>query len=114
MSFHLIIQYLIIMNFIYCNNSNQEDRIIMNDKCRKNINYKETYLDEAKNFLLELLRGIVPIKMEETTINNYDIKIIQKINKNIPCVYQFKNRNEFYFGAGININNLLSFNIWDN
>ena len=113
MSFHLIIQYLIIMNFIYCNNSNQEDRIIMNDKCRKNINYKETYLDEAKNFLLELLRGIVPIKMEETTINNYDIKIIQKINKNIPCVYQFKNRNEFYFGAGININNLLSFNIWD-
>jgi hypothetical protein len=62
---------------------------------------------------MELLRGKVPIKMEETTINNYDIKLIQRINKNIPCVYQFKNRKEFYLGAGINLNNLLSFNIRD-
>ena len=114
MSFHLIIQFLVIMNFIHCYNNDQDETIIMNDKCRSHYKHnKEAYFDETSDFLLELLRGIVPIKMEETTINNYNIKLIQKINKNIPCVYQFKNRREFYFGAGININNLLSFDIRD-
>jgi hypothetical protein len=105
---------LIILNYIECYNIDKDDRIIMNSFCKNNIiHYKETYLNEENNFLLELLRGNVPIKLEETTINNYDIKLIQRINKNIPCVYQFKNRKEFYLGAGINLNNLLSFNIKD-
>lgn len=125
MSFYLIIQIILfILNFIDCLNINQDEIITMNSKCENNMGRRkgrdkdkeieiETYLNETDNFWLELLKGKVMIKYEETTMYNYDIKLIQRINKNIPCVYQFKNRTDFYLGAGINLNNLFSLNIRD-
>lgn len=71
-------------------------------------------LDSYKKFLLEIMHGKLPFKIESTSkINDYDINFIEKINGNIPCPYTLKSldldeqNNGIFLGAGIN---LLNFN----
>ena len=73
---------------------------------------KQTYLSESNTFLLEIMRGKIPIKIKDSLINNFDLDLIKRINKNIPCLYKFKNNNYsnnktngLFLGAGINLFN---------
>ena len=79
----------------------------------KNTKPKETYLDDSNTFLLEIVRGKIPIlNYKDVPLNDYDINIIKRINKNIPCPYYLNNTgfksqitNGIFLGAGINLNN---------
>ena len=71
-------------------------------------------LNSYKKFLLEIMHGKLPFKIETTSkLNDYDINFIEKINGNIPCPYTLKSleldeeNNGIFLGAGIN---LLNFN----
>ena len=107
--------YLIILFLI--NNlcfSNDDDIYYMNTYCREEMKRtsKETYLNESNSFLLEIMRGKIPIKIEESLLNKFDLNLIKRINKNIPCLYIFRNNNYqinntngLFLGAGINLFN---------
>ena len=107
--------YLIILFLI--NNlcfSNDDDIYYMNTYCREEIKRTsiETYLNESNSFLLEIMRGKIPIKIEDSLLNKFDLNLIKRINKNIPCLYIFRNNNYpinntngLFLGAGINLFN---------
>ena len=110
MFIHLIILF-IINNFCF---SNDDDIYYMNTYCREEMKRtsKETYLNESNSFLLEIMRGKIPIKIEESLLNKFDLNLIKRINKNIPCLYIFRNNNYqinntngLFLGAGINLFN---------
>ena len=84
--------------------------IVMNEECKSKIN-----IDDSSKFLLEVLRGKIPLKIENKKLNEYDLNMIQKINKNIPCPYMLMDKTELnnrtigiYVGAGINLQNYKS------
>ena len=79
----------------------------MNNICKSKISIEDT-----NEFLLETFRGKIPLKPEYKQLNECDIDLIQKINKNIPCLYLLIDNNDsynktigLYLGAGINLFN---------
>ena len=104
---------IFILNILY-SKEKEENFYIMNDKCEKTLKKDKIKIDFSNKFLLEIIHGKIPIKIEETTLKDFyfDIKFIEKINKNIRCPYFFNNTNyknnktkELYLGIGINIFN---------
>ena len=84
--------------------------IVMNEECKSKINF-----DDSNKFLLEVLRGKIPLKIEKKNLIEYDLNMIQKINKNIPCPFMLMDKTELnnrtigiYLGAGINLQNYKS------
>ena len=115
MQHFLLIQFILInINFLYT--IQLENYEILNKECEKNMNIKEAYLEKDSNinFLLEITRGKIPIKLEESLINKFDLNLIKRLNKNIPCVYKLSNnysynpdinKTMYFLGAGINLAN---------
>ena len=78
-----------------------------------NINPINSYinksLDSYKKFLLEIMHGKLPFKIEATYSMKYDIDFIEKVNGNIPYPYTLKSldfddeNNGIFLGAGINL-----------
>lgn len=108
----LLIQFIIInINILYSIQLDKYD--ILSEECKKKIDKKNAYLEEDSNiiFLLEIMRGKIPIKLEESPITKYDLNLIKRLNKNIPCVYRINNtfnennKTMYFLGAGINLMN---------
>ena len=81
--------------------------IVINDNCKSQI---ET--DDINEFLLETLRGKISLKLENKYLEQFDMNLIQKLNKNINCPYLVIDSNDsynktigIYLGAGINLKN---------
>ena len=80
-------------------------QIIMNEKCKSQI-----IIEDTNKFLLEALRGKITLKKEFIKLINFDIDIIQRLNKNIGCLYividnTYNKTKGIYLGAGINLFN---------
>ena len=66
-------------------------------------------LDSYKKFLLEIMHGKLPFKIEASSSMKYDIDFIEKVNGNIPYPYTLKSlvfdeeNNGIFLGAGINL-----------
>ena len=109
----MIMKYIIIILQILSTFENMSEIKYFNDECIKKTNPKGTYLDDSNTFLLEILRGKIPIlNYKDVPLNDYDINIIKRINKNIPCPYYLNNTgiksektNGIFLGAGINLKN---------
>ena len=117
MSLFLLIQFVSIILKITYTEEKLLEIIYLNEECKRNMendpNYI-TYLNDSNSFLLETLRGKIQLEYNETYLNNCDIEIIKRINKNIPCPYSLKQVKStknitkgIFLGAGIN---LLNFN----
>ena len=66
---------------------------------------------------METLRGKIPLKLENTYLNEFDLELIEKLNKNIRCPYIILDNNDItnttigvFLGLGIN---LLNYNTSD-
>ena len=115
MFFFILLQYLILsIKILYCKDE-IDDIYNINQLCKndmiKNFNHR-TYLNDSNQFLLEIMRGKIPFKIEDTSLKNFDFNFIKRINKNIPCLYSYKNINHksnktngLFLGAGINLFN---------
>ena len=120
MKYFLLLQLIIIfINFLY---SIQIYKLtFLNENCTKTMDQKskESLDDSNINFLLEIMKGKIPIKAEESSLNNFDVNLITKLNKNITCVYKLdtgnngKNMTGLFLGAGINLLNYKSTEIND-
>ena len=117
-----LIQFIIIfINFLYSIQIYNLEFI--NDNCRVEMEreYKEkTYLEDSNiDFLFEIIRGKFPIKLEELPLNKFDLNLIKRLNKNIPCAYKLVSANNgkditgIFLGAGINLLNYKSSEIND-
>ena len=77
----------------------------MNEECKKHIT-----IEDNTNFLMETLRGKIPLKIENSHLNESNLQLISKINKNIKCPYLIRDSNDsnnktigVYLGVGINL-----------
>ena len=80
-------------------------QILLNEECKSKITIEDT-----DKLLLETLKGKINIKKEHIKLNNFDIDVIQKLNKNIKCPYividdTYNKIMGMYLGAGINLFN---------
>ena len=119
---HFLLLQLIIFFISFLYSIQIYNLVFLNDNCRKEMekNIKETYLEDSNiDFLLEIVRGKISIKLEELPLNKFDLNLIKRLNKNIPCVYKLDNSNAgksitgFFLGAGINLSNYKSIEIND-
>ena len=110
----LFIQFIIILINILYTEQVEDEFYYMNSNCKremKNLPNFNTYLNDSNTFILEIMRGKIPLKYEESPLNQFDLNLIKRINKNIPCIYllkkDFQNNkiNGIYLGAGINLLN---------
>ena len=112
---HFLVKFVIMIIIIFKILTLDEEFYVMNPQCKEKLlsNYKkETYLGDSFNFLMEVMRGKIQLVLNETTLNNFDLNLISRINKNIPCVYAIKNNiysnnktTGIFLGAGINLLN---------
>ena len=109
MSFHKT-QYffILIINIIFFENIHGEYVIIMNKECKSKMSLEQN----DNNFLMEIMRGKIPLKIENIYLNESDPNLISKINGNINCPYIIRDSNDItnetigiYLGAGINLLN---------
>ena len=100
---HIFI-FIIIIFFsnVYC-----EYLLLMNEECKRQIT-----IEDNTNFLMETLRGKIPLKLENTLLNQSDLNLIEKLNFNISCPYIIKDTNDIsnttigvFLGLGINLLN---------
>ena len=113
---YIVMQFLIIIINILNSEEIDEEFYNMNAKCKKALKgfQGETYLGNSKKFLMEIMRGKMPFKLNETTLDTFNLDVIKRINKNIPCVYEMKynkystnnNTRGLFLGAGINLFNI--------
>jgi hypothetical protein len=80
----------------------------MNQECKSQISLEEN----DTNFLMEIMRGKIPLKIENIFLNESDLNLIAKLNKNISCPYIIRDSNDannktigLFLGAGINLLN---------
>ena len=107
MSFYNTHIFIFIINILFFQNVYGEYLLIMNEECKKKIT-----IEDNTNFLMETLRGKIPLKLENTYLNEFDLKIIEKLNKNIRCPYIIMDSNDInnstigvFLGLGINLLN---------
>ena len=112
MSFYKI-HIFIFINILFFQNIYSEYLIIMNEECRKQIT-----IEDNTKFLMETLRGKIPLEIENSRLNEFDLKLIAKLNKNIKCPYLIRDSNDtnnitigVYLGVGINLFNYDAENI---
>ena len=109
------LQYLIFIINILSSREGLYDNYNIDEDCKREMEksfINETYLDDSYNFLLEIMRGKIPFKIDDSPLYNFDLNFMKRINKNIPCLYYYKNTNYknnitngLFLGAGINLFN---------
>ena len=111
----ITLQYLIFIINILSSSEGLYDNYNIQEDCKREMEksfLNETYLDDSYNFLLEIMRGKIPFKIDDSPLYNFDLNFMKRINKNIPCLYYYKNTNYknnitngLFLGAGINLFN---------
>ena len=106
MSFYKTHIFIFII-IIFFQNVYSEYLIIMNEECKKKIT-----IENDTNFFMETLRGKISLKLKNTKLNEFDLKLIGKLNKNIECPYLVRDSSDInnstigvYLGLGINLLN---------
>ena len=107
------LQYLIFIINILSSREELYDNYKINGNYRRDKSFiNKTYLDDSYNFLLEIMRGRIPFKIDDSPLYNFDLNFMKRTNKNIPCLYYYKNTNYknnitngLFLGASINLFN---------